>query len=202
MNDYKSCKARAKEVIKPQMGTLVLCFLIAYFAPMAVNAIPVIGQFASVFVLPILVLGSAIVYLNLIKGVAPDIKMLFEGFTKEHWLNVFLLNFMVGIYLLLWSCLFIIPGYIKGLSYSMATYIMAENRDIKYSDAINQSKAMMEGHKMELFKLQLSFIGWALLTIVTAGIAILYVSPYMNAAMAYFYQELKAKQGITPIIEG
>ena len=94
----------------------------------------------------------------------------------------------------LWSMLFIIPGIVKSLAYSMQPYILAECPDVTAKDSLKLSMRMMEGKKMRLFVLGLSFIGWALLSGLTAGIlALLYVGPYMQQTMAQFYQEVKVE---------
>ena len=61
--------------------------------------------------------------------------------------------------------------------------------------AIEKSMAMMEGNKMKLFLLDLSFIGWAILCLFTLGIGYFFLQPYMQAAHAAFYEDLKAQQG-------
>lgn len=74
----------------------------------------------------------------------------------------------------------------------MVTYILAENPDINYKDALDQSKAMMDGHKMDTFVLDLSFIGWALLSTITMGIVgIFYVNPYVALTGGELYLTLK-----------
>ena len=98
--------------------------------------------------------------------------------------------FLRGLFTILWTLLFIIPGIIKSLSYSMTPFIMAENPDMTASEAINASKELMRGHKMDLFLLGLSFIGWSLLSALTLGIGHLFLNPYMNAAYAAFYKDI------------
>ena len=88
-----------------------------------------------------------------------------------------------------------IPGIIKGISYSMSMYILAENKGKPAMECINESKRMTEGHKMELFVLALSFIGWILLSAITFGIAAIWAVPFMNAAFANAYRSLK------PVVE-
>lgn len=99
---------------------------------------------------------------------------------------------LMGIFVFLWTLLFIIPGIIKAYSYAMTPYILDENPELSASEAIHRSRMMMQGHKFDLFWLQLSFIGWFLLCIVTAGIALLWVTPYYYTAQAAFYEEVKA----------
>ena len=101
---------------------------------------------------------------------------------------------MVLMYVLtfLWTLLFIIPGIIKAFSYSMTPFILDEFPELSPSEAIHRSRMMMKGHKFDLFWLYLSFIGWAILAILTCGIGFLWLIPYMQTAEAAFYEEVKA----------
>ena len=109
-------------------------------------------------------------------------------------LESFILNFLIYFYLTLWFLLFIIPGLIKLYSYSMAFYVMADNPGISASEALRESKRLMDGHKLDLFILHLSFIGWHLLCVVTFGIMYTYFVPYFATTMAGFYQEIKSEK--------
>lgn len=117
-----------------------------------------------------------------------ELKDLFSQF--DRFGQGFAQRFLRGLYILLWSLLFIIPGIVKSYSYAMTPFIMAENPDMTASEAINASKQMMDGHKGELFILGLSFIGWQILCVFTLGIGTLFLNPYMNAAYAAFYKDL------------
>jgi Predicted integral membrane protein len=98
------------------------------------------------------------------------------------------------IYVILWSMLFIIPGIIKSYSYILTPYVMKDNPDLCYNAAIEKSMQMMSGHKMKLFLLDLSLIGWIILSILTLGIGFLFLAPYASTAHAAFYQNLKNEQ--------
>lgn len=100
------------------------------------------------------------------------------------------MSFLTGLYTFLWSLLFIIPGIIAVYKYAMAPFILAEHPEMKPSQAITASKQMMDGRKWELFCLELSFIGWCLLSVLTLGIGMLWVAPYMNVAVAVFYRDI------------
>lgn len=119
------------------------------------------------------------------------INQLLEGFYD--YKRILLTFLLVGVYTLLWMLLFVIPGIIKSYSYSMTAYILKDNPDLKYNGAIERSMAMMKGHKFDLFYLQLTFIGWGLLCLLTCGIGFLWLSPYMSSAMANFYEDVKAE---------
>jgi len=106
------------------------------------------------------------------------------------------LNIITGLIVGFWTLLFIIPGIIASLSYSMAPYIFIENPEIGTMEALDESKRIMSGHKFDLFCLQLSFIGWMLLTILTLGLGLLWVIPYMELTTIEFYESIKTKKTI------
>lgn len=119
-----------------------------------------------------------------------DIHDLFSQF--DRFKDGFLQSFLRGLYITLWSLLFIIPGIIKSFSYAMTPFIMAENPDMTAKEAIEASKQMMDGHKGELFMLDLTFIGWEILAALTLNIGYIFLNPYKNAAYTAFYKNLTA----------
>ncbi len=100
---------------------------------------------------------------------------------------------LMSIYVFLWSLLLLIPGIIKAYSYCFAPYISMDNEELTAEECINESMKLTNGYKMKLFLLDLSFIGWYLLCIVTLGIAILWVVPYHEAARIALYEDIKAQ---------
>jgi len=106
-------------------------------------------------------------------------------------------HFLRSLYELLWSLLFIIPGIIKGYSYAMTPFILAEHPDLTASRAIALSEQMMDGHKADLFLLDLSFIGWSFLAALSANLGNIPLNPYKNAARAAFYRQLQAEEKYT-----
>lgn len=107
------------------------------------------------------------------------------------FITVLITSIVGGIFVFLWSLLLIIPGIIASYRYRMAMYIIHDDPEVGIMEAIRASKQMMIGHKMDLFVLDLSFIGWGLLCVVTFGIATLYVGPYAAATQAAFYDNLQ-----------
>ena len=81
----------------------------------------------------------------------------------------------------------------KSYSYAMTWYVLADHPEMGANEAITKSKEIMQGHRMELFILQLSFIGWFLLGSITFGLAYIYVIPYMETTIANFYNEIKGE---------
>ena len=109
-------------------------------------------------------------------------------FFRHNYWNVVMVMFIRQLYLLLWSCLFFIPGVIKAYSYRMVPYILAEHPDMPASEVITKSRQMMRGHKWNAFLLDLSFLGWEILSIFTLGILdLLFTQPYRYASDAELY---------------
>ena len=107
----------------------------------------------------------------------------------------------MGLFVFLWALLFVIPGIIKGISYSMTQYLLADCPNVKARDALKLSMRMMNGHKWEYFVMGLSFLGWILLSALTLGIlSVFYVDPYMRSSFAEYYLELRDEALRTGVI--
>lgn len=102
----------------------------------------------------------------------------------------FTLSILIYFFVFLWTLLLVIPGIIAGYRYAMAPYILRDHPEISPMEAIRRSKEMMAGNKMRLFLLQLSFIGWMILSALTFGILSLWVTPHMAVSEAVFYETL------------
>ena len=111
------------------------------------------------------------------------------------WKTTAAARLLQTLYIVLWSLLFIIPGIMAAYSYSMTGYILAENPDMTADEAIARSKQMMDGNRWRLFCLQISFIGWSILSsLLTFGIGELWLTPYRQAAGAAFYREVSGTE--------
>ena len=111
----------------------------------------------------------------------------FDGYGRKVWGM-----FLMALFTMLWTFLFIIPGIVKAFAYAMTPYILEEHPELSANEAIDRSVAMMKGHKFDLFYLILSFIGWGLLCIPTLMIGTLWLNPYIYTSMAAFYEDVKA----------
>ena len=129
----------------------------------------------------------------------PKIGTLFGYFI--FWKTTVAANFLQGLYVFLWSLLFIIPGIMAGYSYAMTGYILSEHPELTASEAIAQSRQMMYGNRWRLFCLQFSFIGWDLLCALTLGIGELWLRPYKRAAEAAFYREVSGTEHVVSTAE-
>ncbi|MGO4960600.1 DUF975 family protein [Jeotgalibaca porci] len=111
-------------------------------------------------------------------------------FKNEQWLRDIGALLLVALYTLLWTLLFIIPGIIKGYSYSLVPYILAEDDTISITEAIALSQRLTEGYKWELFVMDWSFILWDLATSLTIGLVGFYAIPYKKATWTRYYLQL------------
>lgn len=107
------------------------------------------------------------------------------------WLRGILAVLWTALWTFLWCMLFIIPGIVKTIAYSQILYILAENPQVSVRKAMKISMAMTKGYKADLFLLELSFIGWALLGLLSLGIGYLWLIPYMSATFTDTYRFLK-----------
>ena len=152
---------------------------------------------------PVLAVGLCAYFLALHRGQNPTFSVLFSKM-QFLWrcMGMYLL---MGLFIFLWSLLFVIPGIIAAYRYAMAPYILADNPDIDAFEAIRRSKTMMDGHKLRLFVLQMSFIGWFILSVVAVSVlyailgivgtalglfASLVLQVYMQSATTAFYREM------------
>lgn len=115
------------------------------------------------------------------------------GFAFDNnYKNITKTMFFRDLYTILWTFLFIIPGIVKSYEYQMIPYLLAENPQMSREQAFAESKRMMSGQKWRAFVLDLSFIGWNILSAITLGIlGIFYVQPYMDATHAALYEALR-----------
>lgn len=156
----------------------------------AASYIPVVG---TILVALPMMYGYSIVMLSVMRGGEMNIGGLFDGFNDFG--RIVGTKLLQAIYTFLWTLLLVIPGIIKNYSYAMTDFILKDQPELANNAAIEKSMAMMDGNKMKLFLLDLSFIGWAILCLFTFGIGFLFLQPYVQSAHAAFYEDLKAQQG-------
>ncbi len=164
----------------------------SYYQRIVIN--PFIGyslSFVSLFVL----LPLAVGYSNSMRVLLEtgDNRLANNSFSLGfgNWLHVVWGMILSTIYIFLWTLLLIIPGIIKSYSYALTPYILVEHPEMSANEAIEESMRLMDGHKFDLFYLQLSFIGWAILSILSLGLGFFWLIPYQMTAQAAFYRDIK-----------
>ena len=135
--------------------------------------------------------GFTVYFLNLIRNEDIAYERVFDGY--KDFIRVGLAEFLICVCVIIGCFLLIIPGIILSLMFSQTEYILKDDPQISAADAMKKSAEMMQGHKMELFWLLLSFIGWGILCVFTFGFGFIFLLPYMSSALSHFYEDLKAE---------
>ena len=200
MDSITNYKNRALSALENKWGnfvaiTFVYGFIIGITQILSGNEdgpaiLNLIGLVLFILALP-LTWGYQTLFLGAVRGGEATAKDMIEGYNKEQFSRVLTTALLYYVYVFLWSLLLLIPGCIKSYSYAMTPYILKDNPEMKNNAAIEESMRMMDGHKLELFLLDLSFIGWAILSMLTCCIGFLWLVPYMNMARVNFYEDLK-----------
>ena len=114
-----------------------------------------------------------------------------SGYKPDFFANVWAL-LLRDLFVVLWGLLLVIPGVIKSYEYRLTEYVLAENPGIGPKEAMARSKSLMQGNKWSTFVLDLSFLGWDILNVLTVGIlGTFYVQPYKLLTNAALYEKLK-----------
>lgn len=153
----------------------------------------------SILVYGPFMVGEAALFMNIWRNGKASYEDVFDGF-KDFAGNL-VLGLLLSLFVTLWTFLFIIPGIIKSYAWALSFYIKKDHPDWSYTQVLDTSASWMKGHKWELFMLQLSFFGWILLCIITLGIAIIYVGPYMSTTMAGYYEYIKGLHEVPNVFD-
>ena len=181
-------KTQSKEQLRGRWGVIGGIFLLITIIMIGIQYIPYIGILAYWMIIGSAILTYAIISLKVIDRERVSIEDTFSGF--RNFINALGLLLWQQLWVLLWSLLLIIPGIIKAYSYSMCFYILADHPDIGIREALNESKRITQGYKMDLFILDLSFLGWGILSVLTLGIGFFWLVPYMQVTIGNAYRRL------------
>ncbi len=189
MKTRPEIKEIAKANMKQNWGQCVAVLLI--LSVITVVLVTVAAGVGALLLVPVISIAANGFFVRTYRG--------FRG-TVSDWFSDIFSNFgrrlggyyWMCLFVYLWSMLFMIPGIVKGIAYSMTPYILADCPDVKARDALKLSMRMTKGYKADIFVTLLSFLGWLILSAFTFGILeIVYVGPYMNTTLAGVYEELK-----------
>lgn len=193
----KEIKQWAKEKVKGKRLTIlvVLIILSALSGYSVVNdkdgLLSSLLSIAMSLLLFIVTVGYAKFMLNFINDKEYSLDQLWSYFGD--WKNLATVWIHETIMIFLYFLLLIVPGIIKTISYSLVPYILVDDPNMSSGDVLDLSSKMMNGHKMDYFKLELSFIGWHLLAVLTLGILEIWIAPYQATAMTKFLSEVKSE---------
>ena len=201
--DRVSIKERAKKIAKENLWNywkpMLLVFVISYLLPLVTGIISeegtllnsILSLVTTALVAPLQV-GVIAYILRIVRGQGADLNLLKDYFDK--FLVIFLVSLVTGILSSIGMVLLIVPGIIVILALAMVNYIIADNKEVDVKGALLASKEMMDGYKLDFLVFSLSFLGWIIVGILTLGIGLIWVLPYMSYASAIYYDELKAKK--------
>ncbi len=166
---------------------LVVCLIVSAIMSMASSA---------TFGVAVFIVGGPLMYglqnvtLSCARGLEWKIEHTFRGFS-ERFSESLVLYLLQTLFIFLWSLLFIIPGIVKTYAYALSFYVARDYPELDAKGCLAESEKLMDGHKWQLFCLDLSFIGWYFVGALCFGIGTLFVTPYHELARANFYAELK-----------
>lgn len=190
MKTRQEMKEHARMILRANQGQIIGAYLIALVISMIVSGFT--AGFGSFLVMPVLMVTMKGFFHAMYTGKA----MRLEDAGRNLFDNRFLTKtggyLWMGLLTALWSMLFVLPGIVMGIAYSMTPYILHDCPNVKAMDAVRISRKMTRGYKMDLFVASLSFLGWELLSLFTFGILeVIFVGPYRELTFGGIYEELK-----------
>lgn len=182
-------KSQAKGILSANYWPIIGATVLVMAILAAVASVPGIGSIALYFIIPVN-LGLTLYIVGLIDGGKSSITDIFtNAFDGRYYLRRVGGYAWMMLFTFLWSLLFAIPGIVKAYSYALTPYILAKYPEVQAKEALKVSMKIMDGKKAELFVLQLSFIGWAMLAGITFGLlGIFFVIPYMTITYTLWFK--------------
>lgn len=189
--NYRISNNSSSAQVPQEQLYIILWIILAVFAVVWILALTY-----QVLVSNVVRVGYARFLLNVVDEDDYRFIDLFQGF--KNYKSAVAVGFRKYITIFLYTLLFIIPGIIATYNYAMVPYIQAEHPEYSPEECMQKSKSMMYGNRWRLFCLELSFFGWALLTVLTCGVGSIWLTPYMETAYAVFYRSIST--GLRPVV--
>ena len=199
--DISTMKIRAKSLLKAlspgyQIAGVIAAFgavltFIFTFFDWPTSVIAIIGGIFAEF----MSIGLDWYCLSVSREETPKVGAIFDVFTNQLFTVILsiifrIIIFAVGLFLL------VIPFFIAFYWFRPLNFIIKDNAGISVFKAMNLSIKLMKGHKLELFKVDISLIGWHILNFITLYICGVYVLPYSKTVYAEFYDHIKGQSNI------
>ncbi|MBP5168716.1 MAG: DUF975 family protein, partial [Oscillospiraceae bacterium] len=167
-------------------------YVLSYASRFQPSGLASLIDMALQFVMMVVSAGFVIFILNTVRRTNAVYGNLLDGFSIAG--RVILLNIVEGLLIFLWSLLLVVPGIIAAYRYRLALYLLIDHPEKSVLQCIRESKEMMRGHKAELFRLDLSMIGWLLLDMFIPFAAV-WTAPYTNTVWVLYYEALCNRAG-------
>jgi hypothetical protein len=188
-------EAWVEESLAPMLDDLIPVARTMLLVLLPFILLGIVVAIALAFVGACMSVGLCRFRLDLHDGAGARVETIFWGFGRVFF-KALIVHIVTSILIFLGFLLFIIPGVIAVYRYSMINYVMAENPNMGIMDILRESRRMMKGNKWRLFCLQISFIGWSILSTLFFGIGHLWLNPYIGQAEASFYHEVSGRAAI------
>jgi uncharacterized membrane protein len=185
---FSEIKNEALRKLDKKWGNAAVAILVVGIISAAASIIP----FGGVVTAGPFALGMAIYFLKLSRDESVDLNNIFDGF--KNFGNAIGAYILMMIIIFLGILLLIVPGIIAALALSQTYRIMKDNPSMSITDAMQKSHEMMKGHRGDYFLFNLSFIGWALLCLLTLGLGFFVLAPYVSTSNAIYYNYLVGYQ--------
>lgn len=182
-------KLRARDTLRHHQGAAIGMYLVCVVAAAIVSSVTAgVGAFLVMPLVMVTMKGFFHqMYQQRAARIEDGLNHAFDGYLTKTGGYLWM-----GLLTALWSMLFVIPGIVMGIAYSMTPYILADCPHVRAMDAARISRKMTRGYKMDLFVASLSFLGWNLLSVFTFGILdVVFVGPYRELTFGGIYEELK-----------
>ena len=197
--NIQEIKTFAKEKIKNHIWELLIAAFVTNFITQFTigSGIKYVdGEFTASYSIPVgvflyfVTVGFALYMRKFLNDEERNLKDLFNY--SSDFVRCLLSNILQSIFIALWTLLLIVPGIIKAIGYTLTPLLLASDKykDLDPMQIIKKSQEIMNGHKMDYFVLQLSFIGWHLLAILTCGILEIWIVPYQTTASYKFLYDV------------
>ncbi len=180
---------QAKDMRNNAWNKLKGKYWMLFLGSLLVNLVLGAANMLSLVLIGPATVGLNFYYINANRGKEPQLEDIIDPF-KDRFVETMIAGLLKNVFIFLWTLLFIIPGLVKTYSYFLTEYLMVFDKDIKGQDAITKSTVLMHGHKGRLFYLHLTFIGWFILGILTFGIGLIFILPYVKMAEVEFALDL------------
>lgn len=181
---------QAKDSLSGKWGLAIGTFLVYMIVVGALQFIPFLGAIVGLIVGGPFALGLIIFAKNVANDNNPKLEQIFDGF--KNFGTALATHLLTAVAILIGFLLFIIPGFILSLGLALSMFIISDDEEIGAYDALKKSWDMMNGYKVKMLGMVLMFIGLFILSMLTLGIALLWLVPFMQVTMVKFYQDVKA----------
>ena len=156
----------------------------------------IIGLLVKAFVVNLLEVGLAKFFLEAKNG-DYDLNNLLFAYKSGYAVHLVKVTLIQSLTIFVYSLLLVVPGIIKSYELRYVKYILAEDPSISYQEAFDLSKQYTNGHKMDLFVMDVSFILCYIINAVTMGLGQFVTQPYIEAAFTESYLDLSGNNVYT-----